>query len=73
VVQEALEHRRLRDAEADPQADADEYNRQRERNTPAPGDELVARPGAEGEDRQVRPLALTLLADRTLSDGVRQI
>ena len=54
VVEEFLEHRRLEDAEPDPQADADQDDRKRERNPPAPGEELVAGPAAEGEHRQVR-------------------
>ena len=58
AVQELLEHRRLQDAEANPQADADQDDRKRERNAPAPDHELVARPGAEGEDRQVRQEAV---------------
>ncbi len=53
-VQETLEHRSLENAEADPQADGDQNDRQRERNTPAPNEELVARQGAEGEYREVR-------------------
>src|SRR5712671_6930872 len=53
VVQERLEHRRLENAEANPQADADQNDRQREGNAPAPGGELIARQLAEGEHREI--------------------
>ena len=43
----------LEDAEADPQADADQNDREGEWKTPAPNQELVARPGAERQNREV--------------------
>ena len=48
-----LEHRRLQNAETDPQAEADQNDREREWNAPAPDEELIARLVAEGEDREV--------------------
>src|ERR1700730_9774212 len=54
LIQELLEHRRLKDAKANPQADTHENDREREWNTPAPNGELIARPCAEGQDRKVR-------------------
>src|SRR6266536_324447 len=54
LVLELLKYRRLEDTKADPQADADEYDRQRERNSPAPDGELIARPLAEGQYRKIR-------------------
>ena len=47
------EYRRLQDAEPDPQADADQHDRNRKRHPPAPGQELIAGPGAEGEHREI--------------------
>jgi hypothetical protein len=54
VVQKRLEHRRFENAEADPQANADQNDRQREGNTPAPDGELIAGQLAEGEHREIR-------------------
>jgi len=53
IVKERLEHRRLENAEADPQADTDQNDRQREGNAPAPDGELIARQLAEGEHREI--------------------
>src|ERR1019366_7999563 len=46
-------NRRLKDAKANPQADANENDRESERNSPAPSGELIARPCAETKDRKV--------------------
>src|SRR6266704_3693574 len=54
IVQKRLEHGRLENAEADPQADTDQNDRQREGNAPAPGRELIAGQLAEGEYREIR-------------------
>src|SRR6185437_4001857 len=53
-IQQLLEYGRLEDAEADPKADTDKNDRKPERKPPAPDGELIARPGAEPQDRQVR-------------------
>src|SRR5215813_12043529 len=54
LVQKLLEHRRFKDSEANPQADPNEYDRERERNSPAPGGELIPRQSAERQNRQIR-------------------
>src|SRR5712672_3598761 len=53
VVEKRLEHWRFENAEADPQADADQNDRQGEGNAPAPDGELIARQLAEGEHREI--------------------
>src|SRR5262249_28981958 len=53
VPHDLLEHRRLEDAKPDPQAHADEDDRDREGNAPAPGVELVTGQLAEGKHSEV--------------------
>src|SRR5215469_14279974 len=53
-IQKLLEHRCLKNAEADPQANPDQYNRECERNSPAPAGELISRQSAKSQNRQVR-------------------
>jgi hypothetical protein len=47
------EHRRLQNAQPDVEADADQHEAERERNPPAPGQELLAGHLAEGEHGEV--------------------
>ena len=54
VAQQLAEHRCLEDAEPNPQANSNQDDRQRERDTPAPGGELIAGPSAEGQYHKVR-------------------
>src|SRR5215469_7766026 len=54
LIQELLEHRRLEDAESNPEANADENDRKRKWNSPAPGNELIAIPRTESKNRQIR-------------------
>jgi hypothetical protein len=42
------------DAQANPEADAHENDRERKWNTPAPSNELIARPSAHRQDRKIR-------------------
>ncbi len=52
-VDKIAEHRRLQDAQPDPQADADQHDRKREWDAPAPDQELIARPVAEDQHREI--------------------
>ena len=63
LVQDFLEYRRLEDAEPDPQANSDQDNRERERYAPAPGQEVIAGPGAESQDREIRQQQATWHAE----------
>src|SRR5215813_11454671 len=54
LVQELLEHGSFKNAETNPQANPNQYDRERERNSPAPGGELIPRQSAERQNRQVR-------------------
>src|SRR6516162_8628253 len=54
LVQKLLEHGSLKDTETNPQTYPNQYDRERERNSPSPGGELVSRQSAERQDRQVR-------------------
>jgi hypothetical protein len=53
LVEDALEHRRLENAEPDPHPDADHDDADPERHTPAPGEKLVPGDRAEHEDGNV--------------------
>src|SRR5215467_10285624 len=50
-IQKLLKHRSLKNAETNPQANPNQYDRERERNSPPPGGELISRQSAEGQDR----------------------
>src|SRR5207244_943143 len=52
-VQELPEHRCLKDAEPNPQTDPNENDGKRERDPPAPGSKLIARPSAERQYRKI--------------------
>ena len=52
-MQELLEHRRIKDAKANPKSDSNENDREREWNSPAPSVELIARHLAEREDCKI--------------------
>src|SRR5215472_11188593 len=54
LVQQLLEHGCLKNAETNPQANPNQYDRERERNSPAPGGKLIPRQSAERQNRQVR-------------------
>src|SRR5215472_2421160 len=54
LIQKLLEHGFLKNAETNPQANPNQYDRERERNSPAPGREFIPRQSAEGQYRQVR-------------------
>src|SRR5215471_6961148 len=49
LVQKLLEHRSLKNAETNPQANPNQYDRECERNAPAPGGKLISRQSAEGQ------------------------
>src|SRR5215813_4230966 len=51
LIQKLLEHRSLKNAETNPQANRNQYDRERERNSPPPGGELISRQTAERQDR----------------------
>src|SRR5215469_501190 len=53
-IQKLLEHRSLKNAETNPQANPNQYDRERERNSPPPVGERISRQSAERQDRQVR-------------------
>jgi len=46
-------HRRLENAEADPQSDADQHDREQERHAPAPAQELIAGHRAECQHGEI--------------------
>src|SRR5262249_6014616 len=53
LIQKLLEHWRLKNAETNPQANPNQYDRECERNSPAPGGKLIPRQRAERQNRQV--------------------
>jgi hypothetical protein len=53
LFQDLAEHRRLQDAEPDPEADRHQHDAEQERHPPAPGGEGVPGDGAEGEHREI--------------------
>src|SRR5215469_10583569 len=53
-VQKLLKHGCFKDAETDPQANPNQYDRECKRNSPPPDRELIPRQSAEGQYRQVR-------------------
>src|SRR6202040_2426790 len=54
LIEDALDHRRFEDAEADPQPDSDHDDADPERHAPAPVQKLIAGNRAEYEDGDIR-------------------
>jgi hypothetical protein len=54
LIEDALEHRRFEDAEADPQPDSDHDDADPERHAPAPVQKVIAGNRAEYEDGDIR-------------------